>query len=128
MNELAIKGRNRTIRICACVLLISLYTIVTYNIVLKDVSALKLIQQIIRFSLTILLIYFLFKGKEWSRLLLTFLFSLALLLCLYSLFESTSLIAKVPIITMTLIYSVFVYHLNFSRSFKDYFKYLRAES
>ena len=83
MNIVESAGRKGTISIFASVLLISVYTIVTYQLQFNDTG--KLIQQIIRFLLTILLMYFLFKGKSWAKITLTILFSLGALLALIAL-------------------------------------------
>ena len=127
MTKLAIKGRNLTIRIFVSVLLISIYTIVTYQIVVDTADSKKLIQQIIRFSLTALLIYFVFKGKQWAVTVFTVLFSLGIIMSFVSLFSTAPLASKIPLIVMTIIYSLAVYHLNFAKSFKEYFAYLKAE-
>ena len=127
MNELAIHGRNWTIRILASVLLISVYTIVTYNIVVPNVEVKKIIQQGIRFSLTFLLAYFVFRGKKWAVLISTMVFSIGALGALISLFSEASFIAKIPLIVMTIIYLITVYHLNFSKSFQAYILYLNPK-
>jgi hypothetical protein len=96
MTNSALKGRNLTIRIFASVLLISIYVIVTYQILVDTADAKKLIQQIIRFSLTVLLMYFVFKGKSWAVKVLTVLFSFGVLYAAISLFSAAPLISKTP--------------------------------
>lgn len=124
MTELAKKGKMDTIRIFASVLLISIYTIVTYNIVVDQVESKKLIQQIIRFCFTLLLMYFVFKGKKWAVIVFTILFSIGALLAAFAIFQNAPFPNKIPLIVMLLIYSLAVYHLNFSKGFKEYFNYL----
>ena len=125
MNAIAKKGKSYTIRVFASVLLISIYTIVTYNIVLENVETKKLIQQIIRFGLTILLMYFIFKGKKWAVVVFTILFSIGVIIALVALFGGLPFLSKIPLLVMTIIYLAAVYLLNFSRSFKAYFYYLQ---
>lgn len=128
MNELAIKGRNRLIRVFASVLLISINTIVTYNLAMDSVETKKIVQQIIRFGLTALLMYFIFKGKKWAVTVLTILCSIAILLSFVSLLGPLPLVGKIPLVIMIIIYSVTVLHLNFSKSFREYFNYLNTKS
>jgi hypothetical protein len=125
MNELARKGKYNTYRIFASVLLVSIYTIVTYNLVMENVESKKLIQQIIRFCLTILIMVFIFKGHKWAVILFNVLFSIAALMGLITLFGNMTFLAKFPILMMTIVYGLAIYHLNFSKSFKEYFKYLQ---
>lgn len=125
MNELARKGKFNTYRIFASVLLVSIYTIVMYNLVKNNVESEKLVQQIIRFCLTILIMVFILKGYRWAVVLFTILFSIATLMGLISLFGEMTFLAKVPILTMTIVYTLAIYHLNFSKSFKEYFNYLQ---
>ena len=127
MNELAREGRNKTIKVFASVLLISIYVIVTYHLVREFVETKKLIQQIFRFGFTVLLMYFVFKGKNWAKNIFSVLFSIAILGSLVTLFTSIPFVSKIPFITMILIYSLAVYHLNFSESFKEYFNYLKEK-
>ncbi|WP_116790136.1 hypothetical protein [Flavobacterium psychrotrophum] len=127
MNHLQITGRNITIRIFAGILLISIFTIVTYQLPLEFLDTKKLIQQIVRFGFTILIMYFVFQGKNWARVMLTILCTLAIFLGIISLFVLTWP-AHIAILLMILIYGMAVYHLNASVSFKAYFKYLQEKS
>lgn len=127
MNELAKKGKFTTIRIFASVLLISIYVIVSYNILLDNVETSKIIQQIIRFCLTVLLMYFIFKGKRWAVMVFTALFSIAAVGAFFSLFKDIPFWGKTPFAVMVLIYTAAIVHLNFSKSFKEYFSYLSEE-
>ncbi|WP_305952694.1 hypothetical protein [Emticicia oligotrophica] len=127
MNELAHKGKIMTIRVFASMLLISIYTIVTYNIVVPNVETKKLIQQIVRFSFTVLIMYFVFQGKTWAKNLMSFLCGLAIVGGLISIFTPITFVQKIPLIVMTLIYSFALYHFNFSQSFKEYFNHLTKQ-
>jgi len=125
MNELETKGKIQTLRVFASVLLSSLFILVTYQIALGEIDEKKLIQQLIRFGLTVLLMVFIFKGKEWAKNIFTFLFVLGILNGLWFLFKIYTLEGKIPIIFLIIIYSIAIHHLNFSESFKAYFKHLK---
>jgi hypothetical protein len=124
MNELAKKGKIATIRIFASVVLVSIYTIVTYNILIDNVETKKIVQQVIRLCLTILLMYLVFRGKKWAVVVFTILFSIAALTAFVSLFRDISFAGKIPLTVMAIIYALAVCHLNFSKTFKEYFNYL----
>lgn len=127
MNHLQTIGRNNTIRVFASMLLISIYTIVTYQLTVEFADTKKLIQQIVRFGLTLLIMYFVFQGKNWAKVTLTILCGLAVFLGVLSLFALTWP-AHIPIVVMIIIYSLAVYHLNVSASFKAYFDYLQDKN
>ncbi len=71
--------------------------------------------------------YLVFKGKAWAKNVLIILFSLAAIMAIISLFSGISLPNKSPLIVMSMIYSLAVYHLNFSKSFKEFFAYLNTK-
>ncbi len=123
MNPLIRQGRRQTIGIFVSLLLISLYIIIFYQLYMpQDLK--KLFQQIIRFGLTGFLMYFIIQGKNWARLTMGILMILAAVLGLISLLIPVPLIYKIPLIVMTIIYSIGIYHLFFSKAFKAYFSYL----
>jgi hypothetical protein len=126
MNPLIRQGRRQTIGIFVSLLLISLYIIVYYQLFMpQDLK--KLLQQIIRFGLTGFLMYFIFQGKNWARLTMGILMSLGALLGLLSLLIPVPIIYKIPLIVMTIIHSIAIYHLFISPAFKAYFKYLNLQ-
>ena len=127
MNDLAKQGKITTTRVFASVLLISIYTIASYNLIMENVETKKLVQQIIRFCFTLLLMYFVFKGKKWAVVVFTVLFSIGIITALLALLLKIPFTGKIPFLVMVLIYAVAVYHLNFSKSFKEYFKYLYGQ-
>lgn len=126
MNDLARKGKIFTIRVFASVLLLSLYIIVSYNIIIDNMEVGKLIQQIIRFGLTLLLMYLILKGKSWAIFALTVLSIISAIGALISLFGEFPLLGKGLFLTILLIHSLVIYHLNFSKSFKEYLIYLSS--
>jgi hypothetical protein len=123
MNELAKIGKKRTILISISVLLISIYTIYFYHSIRPEIESKKLIQQLVRFSLTIGLLIMIYKGKNWAKIVSIILFSLALLGILFALgTQEIPFINKVPLLVMVFVYSIAIYHFGFSRSFKEFFK------
>jgi hypothetical protein len=121
MTESEQRGKAMTIRLFASCLLISIYIIVTYNILVPHVETKKILQQIIRFCITVAFMYFIFKGKKWAKDIFSVLLGLGVIFGMTMIFGNSSFNAKIPIITMTLIYVWTIYHLNFSNNFKAYF-------
>ena len=128
MNELARHGRGQTIAISISIILISMFVIAFYHIPQDSVDPKKFFQQIVRFVLTLALLYFLFKGKNWARITLLVLFLLAILSGLILLFIPFPVAAKIPILVMIIIYGLGAYNLYFSKSFKAYFTYLNSKN
>jgi hypothetical protein len=122
MNKQAIQGKNYTIRIFASVLLFSIHVSVSYHIAVGVVDPKKLIQQLIRFGLTILLMYFIFKGKTWAKNTLTVLLALGIIMASLPRLSSVDPLYKLPLVVAIVIYSAAIYQLNFSKNFKEYFK------
>ena len=76
MNELTKIGKKRTILISISILLVSIHTIYFYHSVRPEIESKKLIQQLIRFSLTIGLLIMVYKGKKWAKVISVILFFL----------------------------------------------------
>ena len=128
MNELTKLGKKRTILISISILLVSIHTIYFYHSVRPEIESKKLIQQIIRFLLTIGLLLMVYKGKNWAKIVSIILFSLGLLGALFALGTlETPLINKVPLLVMTFVYSMAIYHFGFAKSFKEFFKYQNSK-
>ena len=125
MTELIKTGKKRTILISISILLVSIHTIYLYHSVRPDVETKKLIQQAIRFLLTIGLLVLVYKGKNWAKIVSIVLFSFAIVGALIGLFtiQSESIIYKVPLIVMLFVYSIAVYHFGVSKGFKAFFEY-----
>lgn len=129
MNELSKLGKKRTILISISILLVSIHTIYFYHSVRPEIESKKLIQQIIRFLLTVGLLIMVYKGKNWAKIVSIILFSLALLGALFGLFTlQTPFINKVPMLVMIFVYSMAIYHFGFAQSFKEFFKYQNTET
>ncbi len=124
MDELTKIGKKRTILISISILLVSIHTIYFYHSVRPEIESKKLIQQIIRFLLTIGLLIMVYKGKKWAKIVSIILFSLAILGALIGLGTlDTPFINKVPLLVMIFVYSMAIYHFGFAKSFKEFFKY-----
>jgi hypothetical protein len=121
MTESEQRGKSMTIRLFASCLLISIYVIITYNILVPNLETKKIIQQIIRFCLTVAFMYFILKGKKWAKDIFSVLLGLGFILGMTMIFGKSSFNTKIPMISMTLIYVWTIYHLNFSSNFKAYF-------
>jgi hypothetical protein len=125
MNDLINTGKRRTILISISVLLVSLHTIYFYHAVRPEIETKKLIQQIVRFLLTVGLLIAVFKGKKWAKIVSIVLFSLAILRAIAAMvaIESGSFVNKIPLLVMIFVYTVAVYHFGFSKSFKAFFEH-----
>ena len=128
MNELTKIGKKRTILISISILLVSIHTIYFYHSVRPEIESKKLIQQIIRFSLTIGLLIMVYKGKNWAKIVSIILFSLAILGALVGLGTlDTPFMNKIPLLVMIFVYSMAIYHFGFAQSFKEFFKFQNTE-
>jgi hypothetical protein len=124
MNELAKTGKLRTILIFISILMISIYSIYFYNSVRPEIETDKLTQQIIRFCLTLGLLYLIYIGKNWAKNLGIVLFVFGIIGALYAIFYlNIPLIIKTPFIVMAIIYSFAIYHFQFSKSFKEFIRF-----
>jgi len=127
MSELAILGRKRTILIGISMLLVSIHTIYFFHAIRPDVDAKKLIQQIIRFLMTLGLLLVAYRGKKWATAVLLVLCSLAALGAMIGLvtLDSPSWMAKIPLLVMALVYSIAIYLFGFSKSYKAFMEHQR---
>ena len=121
MEELIAIGRKRTILISISILLVSIHTIYFYHAVRPEIEISKLTQQGVRFLLTIGLIIFTYKGKKWAKIASIVLYSLAILGAL--IVVTRPFADKISLIVMIIVYSMAVYHLGFSKSYKSFFEY-----
>ena len=129
MNELAKKGKYRTLLVFLSILLVSIHTIYFYHSVRLEIETKKLIQQMIRFCLTIGLLYFIYIGKNWAKNLSIILFILATIGAMYGLLNfETPIIIKSPFIVIIMVYSIAIYHLQFSISFKEFINFQQTNN
>lgn len=124
MNYFAESGRKRTILLSISILLVSIHTIYFYHSNKPELDNAKLTQQIVRFLLTAVLLYFLFKGKNWARIVSSILFSVAILGSLVALFTlNAPIVAKTPLLVMLFVYSMAIKHFWFSKEYKAFSAY-----
>lgn len=129
MNDLIKLGKKRTIQISISILLLSFHTIYYYQTlyyqqIKPEIDTRKLIFQIIRFLLTVVLLYALYKGKKWARTVFLMIFTIAIFAAfgVVSRMEG-SFLAKSPFYVMIFIYTLGVYHFGFSESYKAFANY-----
>lgn len=128
MEELIKKGRQRTILISISILLVSIHTIYFYHAARPEIEIKKLIQQGIRFLLTIGLLIVTYKGKKWARITSIVLFSLAILGAVIGIATIEGpFVNKIPFLVMVFIYSLAVYHFGVSKSYKAFFEFQNME-
>lgn len=122
MDDLIALGKRRTILVSISVLLVSIHTIYFYHVSMDEVDTKKIIQQSIRFLLTIGLLIMVYKGKKWARIVAIVLFSLAGIAALISIVSiNSTLVSKIPLMVMTFVYGMAIYHFGFSKSFKAFY-------
>ena len=124
MNILETIGKKRTIQISISILLVSIHTIYFYHSVKEDFDTTKFATQMIRFALTGLLLFFLYKGHKWAKIVSIILFSLAAIGAIVGFFlVETNIINKIPFLVMIFVYSMAIYHFAFAESFKAFYKF-----
>lgn len=122
MKELEAIGKKRTILISISILLVSLHTIYFYYSIRPDLETKKLVQQIIRFLLTAGLLFAVYKGKNWAKITLLILLSIAVVGAIVAAVTlEQSIINKVPLFVMIFVYSMAIYHFSVAKSFKYFF-------
>lgn len=129
MNHLISIGKKRTVLISISILLVSIHTIYFYHTTKPEIETKKLIQQIIRFLLTTGLLLLVYKGKNWAKVVLIVLLSLALLTALIGIASiNAPFINKVPLLVMTFVYSMAIHHFGFSSSYKAFFNFQNSST
>jgi hypothetical protein len=129
MNELQQLGKRRTILISISILIVSLHNIYFYNSVAGEMETKKMVQQIVRFVLTIGLLVAIYQGKNWARLIAIVLFGIAAVGALAGIITiEKPMVAKVPLMVMTFVFAVAIYHFSFSKSFKAFFEFQQANN
>jgi hypothetical protein len=124
MNTLETIGKKRTIQISISILLVSIHTIYFYHSVREDFDTSKFTTQLLRFTFTVALLYFLYKGQKWAKIVSIILFSLGTIGAIVGLFlVETNIINKIPFLVMIFVYSIAIYHFAFAESFKAFYKF-----
>ena len=125
MEEQIKRGRRLLLTIIALMLAISLATIVFYNTV---VGPERVTQQIVRFALTALLSFFLYKGHGWARwvtVLLTAIAAVTSFIAGASIFLLGDL-SGIFFLVMGAVYAFCAGSLAFSRSIVAFINHQRA--
>ncbi len=124
MTELVKQGKQRTIGVAISMLTVSLIGIILYHLSNSDVGSIKVLSQIIRFSLTIALLVEAYKGKKWAKVVTIILACLAVLTSIGAFIGlEGSLLRKIPFIIMAVVYGITIYHFGFSKSFKAFYAF-----
>ncbi|WP_040282056.1 hypothetical protein [Psychroserpens damuponensis] len=125
MDELAKIGKRKTLIISISVLIISIHTIYLYQSSRPELDSLKLTQQIVRFFLTVGLLYATYIGKNWARIITVILFTLAVIGAIYGIISTLEvpILNTVPFYVMVLVYGKGISHFGFSKSYKAFSKY-----
>ena len=128
LNSLEKLGKKRTILISISIIIISLHTIYYYNSVMPEIETKKIIQQSIRFLLTVWILILIYQGKNWARIIMVVLAVVAVAGSVFSLIViDQPIILKTPFLVMTIIYSMAIYFFGFSKSYKAFAKYQRMK-
>jgi len=113
------KGRGLVLSVIGATIAIALFTDINYWIVIGfgDIA-----RQIIRFSLTVLLCYFLYKGHKWAKVITIILSILAFFIIVFSGGFS------VLLIIMGALYAYFAIALIVSKSVKSFMEHQKNKS
>jgi len=121
MDQLIEIGRKRTILISISIILLSFWSIYFEQTSNSEIDYAKLVRQIIRLILTAGLLYLVYIGKNWARILMIIFSTLAILLSIGALIGlNVDLMFKIPFLTMILVYTLTIYHFSFAKSFKAF--------
>ena len=122
MNTLIQTGKSRTILLSISILLISIHTIYFYHASQPEIETKKIVQQVIRFSLTVGLLIMLYMGKNWAKQVSIFLFSLSVIGGLIAMFsiETKSFFVKSPLLVMVVVFSLALYHFGVSKAYRAF--------
>ena len=118
MNPQIRQGRRILLVVIATCLLLSVSSILSYNLVLGPG---KMVPQVVRFLLTVLLCVFLYRGKDWARWLFGLLYSYN---CIYALSMGIPLLSQslwgLMILFPGILYLLMVVVLFFSPSVRAF--------
>lgn len=126
--EMVNKGKKIVIALIVTVLLVSIIIGVSVSSLYAvggqaDVASYKLIQSLVRWILTAILMFFLYKGHSWAKWLFIVLFGLAALIVLLSLNAGFNVI----LVAVGTIYAFFCVMLICSQSVKAFLQYQKDE-
>ena len=127
MDELVQDGKGKFKAVALTLLGMSLYVIISYHVVNEMVDQGRLVKQVVRFGLEILLLILIYRGVRWARLLFSFLLGIGVIGFGVLLFMGGMNTDFVSLILMIVIYSNAIYAFNFSPSVAAFMKYQRNE-
>lgn len=129
MNLLVKEGRRNMLLVSASILLVSIHTIYFYHSVRPEIEEKKLLQQGVRFLLTIGLLIMIYQGKKWAIIVATVLFSLAIATAVFGMFfVEGPWVGKIPLAVMVFVYSWALLVFNRSNGFKAFLVYQRTKA
>ena len=121
-------GKRRTILLSISILLVSIHTIYYYHSVIQEIEIKKIVQQIIRFLLTVWLLILIYKGANWARIVMIILAFVAVIGSLISIVTiDQDFVLKTPLLVMAIVYSMAIYFLGFSKSYKAFATFQRMD-
>ena len=121
-------GKRRTILLSISILLVSIHTIYYYHSVIQEIEIKKIVQQIIRFLLTVWLLILIYKGSNWARIVMIILAFVAVIGSLISIVTiDQDFVLKTPLLVMAIVYSMAIYFLGFSKSYKAFATFQRMD-
>jgi len=124
MNDLIKTGRKRTIQISLSILLVSIHTIYFYHAGRPEIETKKLVQQSVRFLLTVGLLIGVYRGLKWAKIVSMILFSLAILgSSIGAVIIDVPFPNRIPMIVMFIVFSLALYHVGFSKSYNAFCDY-----
>lgn len=124
MNDLIRTGRKRTIQISLSILLVSLHTMYFYHAGRPEIETEKVIQQSIRFLLTVGLLVGVYRGVKWMKIAAMVLFAMATVGSLIGVaLIDAPFPDRIPLMVMFVVFSLALYHVGFSKSYKAFFHY-----
>ncbi len=116
------RGSNRkTLLVSLSVALVSIANVIVYHRTMPEVDASKITQQAVRFVLTVVLLVAAYKGKAWASTAIVLLFAIGLLAGVAALLAlNASLLARIPLLVMVLVFAVAVHHYGWSDDYKRF--------
>ena len=95
---------------------------------MPEVEMKKIVQQLIRFLLTIWLLILIYKGKNWARIVTIILAFVAVVGSIISMFAINQVfVLKIPFLIMTFVNIMAIYFFGFSKSFKAFATYQKMK-
>ena len=127
MDEKINQTRTKVFILFGTILAFTLGNILYYKIILQTDA--NQFQQLIRLALTFAIMYLIYIGKNWAKMIFSFFLVLGVLFAIYRIFSSTNSIATVLILVMMIVvYGYTTYFINRSDAFDQFFRYQKKHS